>query len=99
MISINKHLKLLGMKVRDRVTGAEGVCVSLSFDLYGCIQVYMDRGLDKDGKRREAGWFDISRMEIIGKKPVMDPPDYQWTPEAVSAGKKGPAEKSAPNCF
>ena len=31
-------LELLGLQVRDKVTGFAGVCESVSYDLYGCIQ-------------------------------------------------------------
>ena len=33
------ELKLLGLKVKDKVTGFTGIITSVSFDLYGCIQV------------------------------------------------------------
>ena len=35
---IKKHLDLLGHKVKDKVSGFQGVVISMSFDLYGCIQ-------------------------------------------------------------
>lgn len=34
-MSVEKHLELLGMKVKDKVSGFEGVVSTLSFDLYG----------------------------------------------------------------
>ena len=35
---IKKHLDLLGHKVKDKVSDYTGVVISISFDLYGCIQ-------------------------------------------------------------
>ena len=50
MINLHKHLDLLGMQVRDQVTGYSGVVTSVCFDLYGCIQAVVHPGTDKDGK-------------------------------------------------
>lgn len=93
MISIKQHLDLLGKKAKDRITGVEGVITSVSFDLYGCVQCTLNRGVDKDGKPYDVFWFDIGRMEVASAKRVMDPPDYDFGP--VAEGKKGPAEKPA----
>jgi hypothetical protein len=89
---INAHLAKLGFKVRDLVTGMEGVIVSVSFDLYGCVQAIVNPGLDKDGKPRDSTWHDISRLELISKKPVMQQPDFVLDVR-VAQGRKGPAEK------
>ncbi len=88
---VQKHLSILGMRVRDHVTKAEGIATSVSFDLYGCIQVALNPGLDKDGKHRDSYWMDIARLEVIGKKPVMDPPSF--VEGQTAEGKHGPAEK------
>jgi len=98
MINLKPHIDMLGHKVRCRVTGFTGVVTSISFDLYGCIQATVHPGLGDDGKFGEVHWFDVSRLEFVkGKasKPVMDPPEFDWTPEIVVAGRKGPAEKPA----
>jgi len=36
--AVERHVSQLGLKVKDRVTGFEGVVSTMSFDLYGCIQ-------------------------------------------------------------
>lgn len=90
--AMRKHLDLLGHKVRDRVTGFEGVATSVTFDLYGCIQAIVNPGAGKDGKLGEQVWMDVARLEVVSKKPVMAQP--QWEEVApLSEGKKGPAEK------
>jgi hypothetical protein len=88
---VEKHLQLLGMRVVDRVTKFAGVVSSISFDLYGCIQVVVNPGLDKDGKPMESMWFDVSRLEVKSAKPVMQRPDYLQGRQAE--GKQGCADK------
>lgn len=93
-MEIRKHLDLLGRNVRDRVTGMKGVVTSVGFDLYGCIQAIVHPGQMKEGgKLHDSLWFDVARLEVIGKSPVMDRPDFDFGP--VSEGRKGPAEKPA----
>jgi hypothetical protein len=91
MISAMKHFALLGLNVEDRVTGFKGVVECVSFDLYGCIQVTVRPGIDKDGKSRDGQWFDVARLKIISDKRVLDPPNFEFGP--VSDGRKGPSEK------
>ena len=93
MVNLQKHLNLLGMRVKDRVTGFSGVVVSVGFDLYGCIQAIVHPGQDKEGKLMDSLWFDVARLEVIETEPVMSRPEFDWTPESVSAGGKGPAER------
>lgn len=82
-----KHLSLLGKKVRDKVTGLEGVVAAISFDLYGCVQATLNSGLDKDGKLRDSYWFDVSRLTILSDTPVMDVPNFVSGP--VARGEQG----------
>jgi hypothetical protein len=82
---------MLGMKMEDKVTGANGIVDSVSFDLYGCIQAGLNLGLDKDGNQRDYRWFDVSRLKALSKTPVMDQPDFDNG--YVAEGKKGPADK------
>jgi len=90
-MEIRKHLKLLGLKVQDRVTGMKGVVASVSFDLYGCVQAVVNCGLDKDGKPKDSHYYDVARLKVLDKKPVMEPPNFDFGPQAE--GKRGAAEK------
>jgi hypothetical protein len=85
------HLAILGFRVRDRVTGQEGIVTSVSFDLFGCIQAVVHPGLDKDGKAKELHWYDILRLEIISEIPCMPQPNFVSGP--ISEGLQGAAEK------
>lgn len=88
-----KHLNLLGFKAKDKVTGFHGVVTSMSYDLYGCIQASLTPPVDKTDKEVKFGhWFDVSRLKILSKKPVIDVPDFT-TDKQLAQGKKGPAEK------
>ena len=89
-----KHLKVLGYKVKDKVTGFEGVCHHVGFDLYGCIQCIVHPGLDDKGMLRDTQWLDINRLEVISNSPVMDVPDFTDT-DRHKDGNSGCAEKPA----
>jgi len=91
MTEIAKHFEMLGHKGKDKVTGFKGVITSLSFDLYGCVTCILSPPLDKDKKIVDGRWFDVTRIEITSKKPVMDLPDF--VAGYVAQGRKGAAEK------
>lgn len=93
MSHVQEHLHLLGLRVRDRVTGFEGVVTSVCFDLYGCIQAIIHPGLGADGKMGDQTWFDVNRIEVLSCTPVMNRPNFEFGEEAK--GNKGPAEKPA----
>ena len=48
-MEVSTHMKLLGHKVEDKVTGFKGVVSSLSFDLYGCVQAVVTPAASEDG--------------------------------------------------
>lgn len=84
-----KYFELLGYKCRDIVTGFEGVAESISFDLYGCIQVVLVPSIPKDSKTKEypsGRWFDAKRLKKVNQKLVMPVPDF-------SEPEVGPADK------
>ena len=93
MIPMQKHIAMLGYRVKDKVTNAEGVVASISFDLYGCVQAIVNPGMGKDGKPKDSLWFDVARLELISKKPVMTPPNFDYGTQAE--GKQGAAERPA----
>jgi len=91
---IEKHLNLLGHKVKDKVSDFEGVVISMSFDLYGCIQADVRPiNLDKEGKLIIGSWFDVSRLKVVSEEPLMEQPNFEWGD--VAKGKKGPANLPA----
>lgn len=94
-VEVLGHLKMLGLKVKDRVTGFAGVVTSVGFDLYGCIQCVVTPGMNtKEEKLRDSLWFDINRLEVMSPKPVMQCPNFEFGP--VAKGEKGAAPKPIP---
>jgi hypothetical protein len=85
MNKVQESLQLLGLKVKDKVTGKKGIVTTVGFDLYGCIQVAINPGLDEKGAQMECQWYDTNRVEVTDKKSVMTQPDFVTVP--------GPAEK------
>lgn len=85
-----EHLDLLGKTGKDRVTGFVGVISSISFDLYGCVQVVLCPPLDKDGKMQDGRWFDANRIEITNHERCMPVPQFAARPQEHM---HGPAEK------
>lgn len=90
-VNVQKHLSILGLPVKDRVTGFSGIVENVGFDLYGCIQCIVKPPINEKGEVVDGRWFDISRLEIRNKKPVMKPPNFEYGP--VAEGKHGCAEK------
>jgi len=53
----------LGEKVKDSITGFEGIAVGRATYLYGCVRVLVEpEGLKEDGTTLEAVWFDEQRL-------------------------------------
>lgn len=86
-MNVKKHMGLLGLRIRDKVTGYEGVVTSVSFDLYGCIQIIINPGQDKDGKLRDQIWLDVARLEVLDTTPVMPVPNYDYGPVAPAVSR------------
>lgn len=82
-----EYFDLLGYKVKDKVTGFNGVATSWCIDLYGCICISVNPGLDDSKKLGEQCWFDAKRLEKISKTRVMDLPKI-----FVGEGKERGAE-------
>lgn len=74
---MQKNIEILGWKVKDKVTKFTGVVTHVGLDLYGCVQVLVQPNITvcNDGAQKLEGqlWFDISRLEKVGKLRVMNP--------------------------
>jgi hypothetical protein len=83
---LHPSFKLLGRRAKDVVTGIEGVCDSICFDLYGCIQACIrPDGLTDKGEVKPAHWYDVKRLTSVGEL-LMPVPDF-------SLPETGPADK------
>jgi hypothetical protein len=94
MSKIEKYLDRLGLEGKDKVTGIEGTVTSISFDLYGCIQVILTPKKGDESKYPSCNWFDIGRVEFQEGFKVMETPNFMEPKKLISEGKKGPEFKS-----
>ena len=60
---INEYFKMLGHKVRSLITGEEGIVVSVSFDLNGCVQACDESWIRQRG---QAPGVRMARYKVIG---------------------------------
>jgi hypothetical protein len=61
----------LGRSYRDRITGFKGMATGHVRYISGCNQVLLAPPVDKDGKLRDAQWFDEQRLEDQGGKTLV----------------------------
>lgn len=94
-MSIQQHLEWLGFKVRDRVTELEGVVTSVSLDIGGCVQGYIQQqGTDEKGELLPGRWVDTTRLTKLSHDRVMEPVPMK---HHEMAAPPGPSDKSAPS--
>jgi len=96
---VKESMLLLGRKAVDRVTGFRGVVSSVSFDLYGCVQVVVT-SVHTPTTASDSKWFDANRLELTNEASAMPnlflgPNDYPIEPKNVDHGY-GPADKPLP---
>jgi hypothetical protein len=69
----------LGYKVKDLISGFEGIVEHLAFYAnQGTMAAVQSSVLDKDGKRIEGEGFDITQLEVLDTKPpfvIPEPPE------------------------
>lgn len=84
MTTKNEAFSILGLKAEDLVTGFKGVVTSISFDLYGCVQATLTaeaKDPKADDKYLSASyWFDLKRLKVTSKAPVMVVPTFEYVP-------------------
>ncbi len=83
-----KTINKLGKMGKDKITGFSGIVTSVSFDLYGCSQLWLTPKVNKDMFIPDGKWFDEGRVKI-GKVVV--------TKDEVSVDEPGCENKSCPN--
>lgn len=66
----------LGVKVRDVVSGSEGIVVARTEWLNGCVRVGFQPPNDKDGKPVEMVTVDEPQLEVIGPSVLL--PGERW---------------------
>lgn len=62
---------VLGMKVKDRLTGFTGIVTGYVTYISGCNQCLVAPPTKKDGTLAESHWFDEQRLEVLSKQPIV----------------------------
>lgn len=93
-VNVTQYLDLLGRPATDKVTKFKGVVTSICFDLYGCVQAIVSPEADsKDGKLGDSHWFDVKRLDVSRKAPVLTPPAFT---QEVAGPENKPAFRDGP---
>ena len=75
----------LGDKVKDKITGFEGITVAKVIYLNGCISYEVQPQKLKDGKMLDTVWFDEQQLTNKSKAvvggPGSKPPKYNQPPD------------------
>lgn len=58
----------LGDRVKDKVTGFEGIAIGRTQWFTGCDTIGITPTILKDGKTIDAEWFDINRIKKVEEK-------------------------------
>ena len=86
---------VLGQKVRDKVSGFEGIATGRAVYINGCVRICIEPPVDKDGKYQEHTWLDESQLEVIpGGISVGEPKAEATSEQGHSSG--GPRTKDDP---
>lgn len=73
----------MGDKIRDRVSGIEGLATGVTHYLNGCEQWLVSLGTDKDGKHQSGIWYDVQQLEVVDKDPKGLGKEFYQKPESV----------------
>lgn len=55
----------LGSKVRDKISGFEGIATGRTTWLYGCERICVQPQEISKGKPVDAQWFDVNQLDLI----------------------------------
>lgn len=77
--------KLLGLTLRDKVTGFTGIATGHVTYITGCDQLLLVPPVDKDGKLQESQWFDTQRCEVLpqGNSVTIDNGEFNGPDKAA----------------
>ena len=63
----------LGNKVRDKVTGYEGIATARVEYLNGCVQYCVKPKVGSDGKMPDPEYIDIQQLEVLSEGAIIEP--------------------------
>lgn len=76
----------LGQKVRDTITGMEGIAVGRTVWLNGCIRISVQSQMLKDGVPLDQQWIDEPQLQVVEETAAPEPePRHGPRPDAGRA--------------
>ena len=82
----------LGQRVRDRMTGIEGIAIVRAEYLYGCTRIGVQPTEVKDGKPVDTSHFDEPQLEVIGDDFVVEAESSRPATGVPATGRHGDRE-------
>jgi hypothetical protein len=77
----------LGDRVKDRISGLQGIAIARTEWLYGCVRVTIQpEKLDKDGKQRDNVTVDEPQCEVLKVGVIENRP--HWRDEIAVAPRR-----------
>lgn len=58
----------IGKKVRDKISGLEGIAIARAEWLYGCVRFCVQPQELKDGEPVDSTWFDEPQLEYVTRE-------------------------------
>lgn len=84
----------LGSRVRDAITGFEGIAIARTEWIYGCSRIGVEATkLDEKGKPADAQWFDEQRIELVKEQA---PPLSAQSDAPTGGPRSDPAPHQGP---
>ena len=68
-----QHTFKMGQRVKDVVTGFEGVITGMAQHMTGCDTVGVNPGVDDKGKLQDVQWFDWTRLQLLDDSTITLP--------------------------
>lgn len=78
----------LGDRVKDKVSGFQGVAVARHTYLAGCDRISIQPPVDKDGKLPDSMTFDEPHLELVEPAVVHDGPRGVGGPEKYMPSRR-----------
>jgi hypothetical protein len=87
----------LGDKVRDRISGFEGIVIGITEYLYGCRRPFVQpTTLTSDGKPLGAEAFDEPQLEVLERSSFQPVAENEPAPTKTGGPRSAPARVDAP---
>ena len=90
----------LGDRVRDRITGFEGIVIGITDWLYQCRRpIVQPTKLDNDGKSMASESFDEDQLEVIEAgafAPSVEEPQAEEAPKKTGGPRDTPSRRAEP---